>query len=361
MAILDTEKLNQKFDEEFKKLSTNVSKPGILLAGQTGVGKSSLVNMIFGEDVAEVGIGKPVSKKIDLYETNNLRLFDSRGYETIKDGDNDFATEVIGMVQADDTQTKVNIIWYCISCSNHRVTDFDKDNIKKFIDAHCPLAVVFTQVDSTTEEQFVKLKNEIRTISADIPFFQTSIYEAELSQSEALIDWSIAKLPQHLQFAFISQQKVSFTKKRVSATLAIAEHVVAAGIVGAAPLPIADAAILAGNEMALMARILYIYDMGGLGNNLKIGAILTALGKFAATSLLNFIPIAGNIIKAGVAVSITWAFGGALALACEKIWKAKLNGEETTSLINNFGSIVEQIAKEKMESGHTTKETIFKD
>ena len=34
-------------------------KTNILIAGKSGVGKSSLLNYIFGEEVAETGAGKP--------------------------------------------------------------------------------------------------------------------------------------------------------------------------------------------------------------------------------------------------------------------------------------------------------------
>ena len=36
-------------------------KTNILIAGKSGVGKSSLLNYIFGEEVAETGAGKPVT------------------------------------------------------------------------------------------------------------------------------------------------------------------------------------------------------------------------------------------------------------------------------------------------------------
>ncbi|RLB90159.1 MAG: hypothetical protein DRH26_10210, partial [Deltaproteobacteria bacterium] len=48
-----------------------------------GVGKSSLVNVCFGKDIADVGVGKPVTQYMKAYETSDIPivLFDTKGYE----------------------------------------------------------------------------------------------------------------------------------------------------------------------------------------------------------------------------------------------------------------------------------------
>ena len=67
--------------------------------------------MIFGGNTAKTGTGKPVTQKIDCYESPDsaIRIYDSKGYETNESGDQDFFNDVIGMVK-NPAQHSINII-----------------------------------------------------------------------------------------------------------------------------------------------------------------------------------------------------------------------------------------------------------
>ena len=51
----------ESFKTEFEKQVEQIGRVNLAVFGKTGVGKSTLVNAIFGEPVAVTGIGAPVT------------------------------------------------------------------------------------------------------------------------------------------------------------------------------------------------------------------------------------------------------------------------------------------------------------
>lgn len=59
-------------------------KGNILVLGNSGVGKSTLINAVLGEEIAATGIGtEGTTKELAIYEPTDLdiRLIDSVGFE----------------------------------------------------------------------------------------------------------------------------------------------------------------------------------------------------------------------------------------------------------------------------------------
>lgn len=49
-------------------------KLNIMILGKTGVGKSTLINSLFGENLAVTGFGRPVTQDIRKFETEDCPI-----------------------------------------------------------------------------------------------------------------------------------------------------------------------------------------------------------------------------------------------------------------------------------------------
>ena len=72
-----------EFFNNTKKELENMEKANILIVGKTGVGKSTLINSIFREELAETGVGRPITQHLKKLSKEGLpiTLYDTKGLE----------------------------------------------------------------------------------------------------------------------------------------------------------------------------------------------------------------------------------------------------------------------------------------
>ena len=123
---------------------------------------------------------------------------------------------------------------------------------------------------------------------------------------------------------------------------AVAVAVAATAATGAIPIPFADAPLLVGEQVTLMATICGIFKMDIKKDGLKALAVAAlgasgaaVIGKTVATTLLKLVPgagsVAGGVISAGTAGVITLALGKAFIEVCKAVKMGKLSEDEVTS------------------------------
>ncbi len=161
------------------------------IVGITGVGKSTLLNYLFGEQVAATGVGRPVTQRgFHSYDftINDLpvKLFDSWGLEIdMVDEWMKSLDEELSLRGTDrPAEEWFHTILYCISAAG-RVQGRDSKIIKRFLDSKYQVIVILTKAETLTEEEKAEFAQEIRLECAheNIPIIPACSVSKKVSQS----------------------------------------------------------------------------------------------------------------------------------------------------------------------------------
>jgi tRNA U34 5-carboxymethylaminomethyl modifying GTPase MnmE/TrmE len=154
-----------------------VSQFNVAILGKTGVGKSSLINYLLGENRRVAGTGKPQTGRglhkepIELMGVQGT-LFDSWGLEP--DKSEEWKAELQKELAVRGIQMPISewfhTILYCIQASGHRVEPIDVQIIRQFLSDNYRLVVVFTKADLLKPKDIQKMRDAlIREVGAEIP------------------------------------------------------------------------------------------------------------------------------------------------------------------------------------------------
>lgn len=179
----------------------------ILLLGQTGVGKSSLLNYLAGETLAAAGIASKtggITRGINKYPVviNNQKciISDSEGLELTH---SDYwqkliAKELFKKRGHSKISDWYHIVVYCIGANGGRVQDFELDLLAKVVAAGYGTIVAFTKADLATESELDSMQNVIESYfktTSSIQFIPVcskrsrgSLLEGREELSNAIID-----------------------------------------------------------------------------------------------------------------------------------------------------------------------------
>lgn len=132
---------------------------------------------------------------------------------------------------------------------------------------------------------------------------------------------------------------IALNEKAENAVAAVAA---AAAVTGAAPIPFADAPLLIGEQVTLMATICGIYGIDVKKDGLKMLAMAalgtggaTVVGKTVVSNILKLFPgggtVVGGAISATTAGAVTLAMGKAFVEVCKMVKIGKLSEHDLFS------------------------------
>ncbi|WP_156804745.1 YcjF family protein [Synechococcus sp. PCC 6312] len=307
----------------------------ILIAGRSGVGKSTLINAVFQGELASTGDGRPVTPNIREICKSGLPLsiFDSRGLEM-----QDFQ-ETLGALQTFVAQRHlernqnqhIHVAWVCIDEGLRRVEAAESELVK-MLAHYLPVIAVITKAradqgfQSTVQTLLPQARNVVRVRS--IPELDDDGHRKEPMGLQALVALTFDLVPEGQQRAFVAAQKVDLDLKKQQAHLIVATAAASAAAIAATPIPFADAILIVPVQVGMLASVGAVFGLPlsqsvltTLLASLVTGAGATLMGRAIVGSALKLIPglgvIAGGAISAGTAASVTTLFGEAYITVLE--------------------------------------------
>jgi uncharacterized protein (DUF697 family)/GTPase SAR1 family protein len=320
----------------------------ILIAGRSGVGKSTLINAIFQGNFATTGQGRPVTKNTREIKKEGvpLSIFDTRGLEMA-----DFS-KTIGDVRSfvsersrnSDPKQHIHVAWVCITEDLRRVEPAEEELVNMLAE-HIPVIVVITKARNDdgfrakVQQILPHAKNVIRVLAIqeklDGGFILPPLNLREL------VELTMEVIPEGLKRAFTAAQRVDINlKKTQSHAIVVSAAATAAGI-AAAPIPFSDAIAIVPIQVAMLARISATFGLSidqsfitTILGSIVTGSGGTLAGRAIVSGLIKFIPgigsVVGGILAATTAAAITTAFGETYIAALEMLFIGN-SGEPPTS------------------------------
>ncbi|SDB80270.1 Uncharacterized conserved protein, DUF697 family [Raineyella antarctica] len=337
------------FRAEYDRQLDSLGRFNLALFGKTGVGKSTLVNAVFGEPVADTGIGEPVTRDSHLYldDRGRLGLLDTRGLEVGRD-DKQLFKELDAYVREmrkGPLEEQVHVVWYCIRGMDRRFEPFEADFVRHLDSLGLPVVVVLTQVprtpDGVLHPDAVTLAEYVTDLGLPIvdgrPYPTYALEDPFSGQSSYglmdLLGATFRSAPAAVHAALTAAQQIDHRRKASQARRFIAGTAAGAAGVAATPIPFSDATVLVPLQLGMMARIAQLYqvpvDRAAL---LAVASttLATQAGRASVTGLLKLIPgagtIAGGAIGAGIASSFTYAMGEAWLTVVQRAAEGRLAG-----------------------------------
>lgn len=344
------------WEEKLAKIRKEIGRFNIIVAGRTGVGKTTLIGAIFGREVGNTMMGRPRTRGRIWYpehptEADVLRLCDTEGLEMDR-----YAETLEGLKRevevrngSRDPFDHIHVAWLCIDEPSLTVQPGEEALVKMLTDEGIPVVAVLTKAGmapafkAKVEELLPLARSVIRVRAAPIEIEGQSFGVMGLNELLAATETAI---PAAVEAAWhLASRNLEAMVRRADATARAAAA--AAGAAGATPIPVADAAGVFGVQVGMIVAIslqmgvkLRRSDLQAMAVTL-LGALgLTAGGRVLAGLMMKFIPgigsVAGAAITGTAAAALTYGLGRAYIEYLRSFYSQNERMPDANELVSGF-------------------------
>ena len=344
-----------------------MERGNVLVIGNSGVGKSTLIHAILGEDTTVTMTKELLVKEPSDEQKANIRfrMIDTVGFEPswIKTHN---AIQAVKKWSADSmkdgkTDSQIHVIWFCVDGTSKRLFAETISNLSKAtaLWTSVPIIVVITKSYSVPEREenrkmvynaFISQKKFSRNLKGVIPVVSDTFVLNENAFAapegiEDLVEVTNSLLPEGIRAAKDDMASFKLKRKRALAQSIVAAATTGGVVVGAVPVPVPDTAILVPTEMAMITAVAHVYgikkdERANEFFTTMIGAGTVSLAAKTALTALKAIPgvnIGAAVLNAVVAGCIVAALGEGSIFAFEQV----LLGKKTLDDIDWVTKVIE--------------------
>lgn len=276
--------VQQRIDQAWKqyvKEEREKRYPNVMLLGDSGAGKSSLVNRVLKTSDAKVSdVETGTEGYCNFYDGHKygrkINLIDTAGYE-LGQAD-DYIENIKAAIKKQYDNSPVHILWYCLSIVNERIEDIDLqllEELQKIQEIHGRICIVFTKCEHD-DEKASREKSIINVLRnhglGEIKTFETSENPDYPMQLVELVNWTADQFEDNdLRESFIGSQMVDLARKQKEAERIIQSHSVATAAFGAFEIlaNIEKKGDLAQYQMGMVTKIFNVYGVDTLAGLTK--------------------------------------------------------------------------------------------
>lgn len=344
------------WEERLTEVRKTLGRFNIIVAGRTGVGKTTLIGAIFGEEVGNTLMGRPRTRgriwyPLDAGEADVLRLCDTEGlemerYEETLDG---LKREIEVRNSSSDPFDHIHVAWLCIDEPSLTVQPGEEALVKLLTREGIPVIVVLTKAGmapafvETVKTILPDANAIIRVRAAPIGIEGQSFAQMGLGE---LMRATEDAIPNAVEAAWhVASRNLEANVKR--SEIFVRRAAVAAGAAGAAPIPLADAAGVFGVQVGMIIAVslnmgvkLKRSDLRAMAVTL-LGALgLTAGGRFIAGQFAKLVPglgtIAGSAVTGTTAAALTYGLGRAYLEYLRSFFEKNRRMPNSDELVTGF-------------------------